>query len=83
MPNALANSVGDQPIERCNAVPSTQVALLHIQRDLLHADSVRWAWRPHRAKDGAAPINARLEKVANGQPIRKIWTHCAITPIDN
>ena len=38
MPNALANSVGDQPIERYNVAPSTAVALLHLQGDLLHAD---------------------------------------------
>jgi len=37
MPNALANSVGDQPIERFNVAPTTQVALLHLQGDLLHA----------------------------------------------
>lgn len=30
MPNALANSVGDQPIERYNVAPTTEVALLHL-----------------------------------------------------
>ena len=83
MPNALANSVGDQPIERYNVAPSTAVALLHLQGDLLHADPVRWGWRPHWAKDRAAPINARVEKVAHGPFFRAIWPHRAITPIDN
>ena len=83
MPNALANSVGDQPIERYNVAPTTHVALLHLQGELLHADSVRWGWRPHWAKDRAAPINARVEKVAHGPFFRAIWPHRAITPIDN
>lgn len=34
MPNALANSVGELPLERYNVTPSTQVALLHLQGDL-------------------------------------------------
>ena len=83
MPNALANSVGDQPIERYNVAPTTAVALLHLQGDLLHADPVRWGWRPHWAKDRAAPINARVEKVAHGPFFRAIWPHRAITPVDN
>ena len=77
MPNALANSVGDRPIERYNVAPTTHVALLHLQGELLHADPVRWGWRPHWAKDRAAPINARVEKVAHGPFFR------AITPVDN
>lgn len=83
MPNALANSVGDHPIERYNVAPTTQVALLHLQGEVLHADPVRWGWRPHWAKDRAAPINARVEKVAHGPFFRAIWPHRAITPIDN
>ncbi|NVZ50286.1 SOS response-associated peptidase family protein [Pseudomonas sp. B6002] len=83
MPNALANSVGDKPLERYNVAPTTQVALLHLNGDLLHADLVRWGWRPHWAKDRAAPINARVEKVAHGPFFRAIWPHRAITPIDN
>jgi putative SOS response-associated peptidase YedK len=68
-PNALANSVGDQPIERFNVAPSTQVALIHLQGDLLHADSVRWGWRPHWAKDGAEQwccTRANLPRSLNG-----------------
>ena len=73
MPNALANFVGEVPLERYNVAPTTQVALLHLQGDLLHADMVRWGWRPHWAKDRAAPINARVEKVAHGPFFRAIW----------
>ncbi|WP_026077909.1 SOS response-associated peptidase family protein [Pseudomonas sp. PAMC 26793] len=83
MPNALANSVGELPLERYNVAPTTQVALLHLQGNVLHADLVRWGWRPHWAKDRAAPINARVEKVAHGPFFRSIWPHRAITPIDN
>ena len=67
MPNALVNNTGDQPFERYNAVPTTQLALFHQEGNYLHADMVRcWGWRPHWAKDRAAPINARVEKVAHG-----------------
>ncbi|MBK5412578.1 SOS response-associated peptidase family protein [Pseudomonas sp. TH34] len=83
MPNALVSSVGELPLERYNVAPSTKVALLHLQSELLHADRVRWGWRPHWAKDRAAPINARVEKVAHGPFFRAIWPHRAITPIDN
>lgn len=83
MPNALANSEGDQPIERYNVAPTNAVALLHLQGDLLHADPVRWGWRPHWAKDRAAPINASVEKVAHGPFSRAIWRHRETTPIDN
>lgn len=33
-------------------------------------------------KDRAAPINARVEKVAHGPFFRAIWPHRAIKPID-
>ena len=49
----------------------------------MHADSQRWGWRPHWAKDRAPPINARVEKVAHGPFFRAIWPHRAICPIDN
>ncbi len=83
MPNALANSVGELPVERYNVAPTTQVALLHLQGDLLHADMVRWGRRPHWAKDRAAPINARVEKVAHGRFFRAICPHRAIAPNDS
>lgn len=83
MKGALVNSVGDAPLERYNVAPTTQVALLHLQDETLHADLVRWGWRPHWAKDRAAPINARVEKVAHGAFFRAIWPHRAITPVDN
>jgi putative SOS response-associated peptidase YedK len=44
---------------------------------------VRWGWRPHWAKDRAAPINARVEKVAHGPFFHAIWPHRAIIAIDN
>lgn len=65
MPNAMVSTVGDQ-LERYNAAPSQQLALFHQEGDSLHADLVRWGWRPHWAKDRVAPINARVEKVAHG-----------------
>ncbi|AZD34677.1 Gifsy-2 prophage protein [Pseudomonas chlororaphis subsp. aurantiaca] len=83
MPNALVNTVGDQPLERYNAAPTTRVALLHLQGVLLHTDLVRWGWRPHWAKDRAPQVNARVEKVAHGPFFRAIWPHRAICPIDN
>lgn len=83
MSHPLANSVGEQPLERYNIAPTTQVALLRLDDGVLHADLVRWGWRPHWAKDRAAPINARVEKVAHGPFFRSIWPHRAIVPIDN
>jgi putative SOS response-associated peptidase YedK len=83
MTGTLVNSVGEAPLERYNVAPSTQVALLHLQDETLHADLVRWGWRPHWAKDRAAPINARVEKVAHGPFFRAIWPYRAITPVDN
>jgi putative SOS response-associated peptidase YedK len=83
MPNALANTAGDQPLDRYNVAPSTRVALLHVENETLHADLVRWGWRPHWATDRPPPINARAEKVAHGPFFRAIWPRRAITPIDN
>jgi putative SOS response-associated peptidase YedK len=83
IPDALVNHVGDEPLAHYNAAPTTQLALLHLEIDGLHADSQRWGWRPHWAKDRAAPINARVEKVAQGPYFRTIWPHRAIVPIDN
>ncbi|MHC8314804.1 SOS response-associated peptidase [Pseudomonas sp. LB3P31] len=83
IPDALINHVGDEPLARYNAAPTTRLALLHLENDGLHADSVRWGWRPHWAKDRAPPINARVEKVAHGPYFRPIWPHRAIVPVDN
>lgn len=83
MPYPLVNSIGDQPLERYNVAPTTRVALLRLAEEKLHADFVRWGWRPHWAKDRAAPINARVEKVAHSAFFRAIWPHRAIAPIDN
>ncbi|MNM94033.1 putative SOS response-associated peptidase YedK [compost metagenome] len=82
IPCPLANSVGDQPLERYNVAPTTRVALLRLEDGVLHADLVRWGWRPHWAKDRAAPINARVKKVAHGAFFRAIWPHRTITPVD-
>lgn len=83
MPYPLANNAGDQPLERYNVAPTTRVALLRLEDKTLRADLVRWGWRPHWATDRAAPINARVEKVAHGPFFRAIWPHRAIVPIDN
>ena len=82
MPYPLLSSVGDQPLERYNIAPTTRVAVLRLEEEKLHADLVRWGWRPHWAKDRAAPINARVEKVAHGPFFRAIWPHRAIVPIE-
>ena len=63
--------------------PTTRVAVLHLQGEFLQADAVRWGWRPHWAKERAASINARVEKVTHGPFFRAVWPHRAITPIDN
>ncbi|UVM54264.1 SOS response-associated peptidase family protein [Pseudomonas sp. B21-012] len=83
MSHPLANSVGKQPLDRYNVAPTTRVALLRLDDGVLHADLVRWGWRPHWATDHSAPINARVEKVAHGPFFRSIWPHRAIVPIDN
>lgn len=83
MPNPLVNNVGDQPLDHYNAAPTTQLALFHQESGYLHADRVRWGWRPHWAKDRAAPINARVEKVAHGPFFRAIWPHRAIIAINS
>jgi putative SOS response-associated peptidase YedK len=44
---------------------------------------VRRGWRPHWAKDRAAPINARVEKVPLVHFFRAIWPHRAIIAINN
>lgn len=82
MPGALVNNVGDQQLQRYNVAPSTPVAVLRADDDGLRADLVKWGWRPHWATDRAAPINARVEKVAHGAFFRAIWPHRAVTPID-
>ena len=76
------SSIESKPLDRYNVAPTTQVAILHMSEDVLRADLVKWGWRPHWAKDRAAPINARVEKVAQGPFFRAIWPHRAITPID-
>lgn len=83
MSNALVNRTGDHPFEHYNAAPTTQLAIFHQDGQHLHADMVGWGWRPHWAKDRAAPVNARVEKVAHGPFFRSIWSHRAIIAINN
>lgn len=83
MPNALANSVGDEPLGYYNVAPTTAVALIHLEGETLYADRVRWGWRPHWSTDRSLPINARVEKVAHGPFFRAVWPHRAIVAVDN
>jgi putative SOS response-associated peptidase YedK len=76
MPNPLVNKAGDHPFERYNAAP-TQLAIFHQEGEYLIADMVHWGWRPHWAKDCAAPINAKVEEVAHGPFFRTIWPYQA------
>ncbi|WP_225024300.1 SOS response-associated peptidase [Pseudomonas aeruginosa] len=80
MPNALVNLVGEQP-ERYNVAPSTAVTTLRLEGDALVAQAIRWGWRPFWARDRAAPINARVEKVAHGRFFSAAWRHRALTPV--
>lgn len=82
MPEVWRNNVSDQPLGRYNVAPTTNVAVLRVDDAGPRADLVRWGWRPHWAADRAAPINARVEKVAHGPFFRAIWPHRAITPVD-
>lgn len=83
MPNALLNHAGDQPFERYNAAPSTQLALFHRDGEYLRADLVRWGWRPQWANSASTPINAHVETVAHRPFFSSAWPHRAIIAIDN
>ncbi|WP_043309573.1 SOS response-associated peptidase [Pseudomonas sp. ML96] len=73
----------DTPLERYNVAPSTQVQLLHSTAGGLIAAPVRWGWMPHWAKGKMPPpINARVEKVAEGKYFRQIWPHRALVAAD-
>jgi putative SOS response-associated peptidase YedK len=67
MPNALVNKTGDQPIERYNAAPTTQLAIFHQEGQYLHADMVRWGWRPNWAKDRSS--DQRPSRESGTRPI--------------
>ena len=56
IPDALINHVGDAPLARYNAAPTTQLALLHQEDDGLHADTV---WHFDRALCVANPSAKR------------------------
>lgn len=73
----------DAPLERYNVAPSTQVQLLHRTDGGLVVAPVRWGWMPHWAKGKMPPpINARVEKVAEGKYFRQIWPHRALVAAD-
>ncbi|MBH9003089.1 SOS response-associated peptidase [Pseudomonas aeruginosa] len=80
MPAMLVNLVGEQP-QRYNVAPSTAVTTLRLEGDALVAQAIRWGWRPFWARDRAAPINARAEKVAHGRFFSAAWKHRALTPV--
>ncbi|HBP6769024.1 SOS response-associated peptidase [Pseudomonas aeruginosa] len=80
LPNMLTNLAGEQP-QRYNVAPSTQVTTLRLEGDALVAQPIRWGWRPFWARDRAAPINARVEKVAHGRFFSAAWKHRALTPV--
>ncbi|MFU3241854.1 SOS response-associated peptidase [Pseudomonas aeruginosa] len=80
LPNMLTNLVGEQP-QRYNVAPSTQVTTLRLEGDALVAQAIKWGWRPFWARDRAAPINARVEKVAHGRFFSAAWKHRALTPV--
>ncbi|AYN83612.1 SOS response-associated peptidase [Pseudomonas aeruginosa] len=80
LPNMLTNLVGEQP-QRYNVAPSTQVTTLRLEGDALVAQAIRWGWRPFWARDRAAPINARAEKIAHGRFFSAAWKHRALTPV--
>lgn len=83
IPDALINHVGDAPLNRYNAAPTTTLAVLHQHEQRMYADNLRWGWRPHWARDRPPPINARVEKVAHGPFFRAIWRNRLIVPVDN
>jgi len=73
----------DTPIERYNVAPSTPVQLLRSTTGGLVATPVRWGWMPAWAKGKMPPpINARVEKVADGKYFRQIWPHRALVAAD-
>lgn len=77
----LLSSIENKPLAKYNAAPTTLVALLHLEDDTLHADLVRWEWKPHWATNRAMP-NGRVEKVAHSPYYRAAWPNRAIVPVD-
>lgn len=82
MEGVWRNNVGTHNLERYNIAPTTPVAVLRLDEAGLRADLVKWGWRPHWATDRAAPINARIEKVAHSPFFRSIWPNRVIVPVD-
>ncbi|MHA6195774.1 SOS response-associated peptidase family protein [Pseudomonas wadenswilerensis] len=82
MPGVWRIEGSGEPLEHYNVAPTARVAILRLDDIGPRADLVKWGWRPHWARDRAAPINARVEKVAHGAFFRAIWPHRALTPVD-
>lgn len=73
----------DTPLERYNVAPSTQVQLLRSTAGGLVTAPVRWGWMPVWAKGKMPPpINARVEKLAEGKYFRQIWPYRALVAAD-
>lgn len=73
----------DTPLERYNVAPSTSVQLVHSSAGGLISAQVRWGWIPAWAKGKMQPpINARVEKVAEGKFFKQIWPHRALVAAD-
>ncbi|MBX9763292.1 MAG: SOS response-associated peptidase family protein [Pseudomonadaceae bacterium] len=73
----------DTPLGRYNVSPSTAVHLLRTSAGGLVASPVRWGWSPAWAKGKMPPpINARVEKVAEGKFFRQIWPNRALVAAD-
>ncbi|HBP6689813.1 TPA: DUF159 family protein [Pseudomonas aeruginosa] len=82
MEGVWRNNIGTQSLQRYNVAPTTSVAVLRCDEAGPRADLVKWGWRPHWATDRAAPINARIEKVAHSPFFRSIWPNRVIVPVD-
>lgn len=70
----VAGPVDDQPIERYNVAPQTNVSVLHQDADGLRFSTMRWGYAPLWAADKPPSINARLETAARSKYWRDIWT---------
>lgn len=69
-----AGPIGDQPAERYNVAPQTELPLLHQDLDGLRFSSLRWGYKPRWAS-GQPSINARLETAATNRYWAEIWAN--------
>lgn len=70
----LEGDWANQPRERYNVAPQSQVTLFHQDASGIHALPVRWGYAPHWA-DGKRPpaINARIETASTSRFWGAIW----------